>query len=249
MRAAGEFNARLMDLIRPLVKPGVSTDAIDKFVHDYTVDHGHVPATLGYGGGCCPFPKSCCASVNEVVCHGIPDDYVLQDGDIVNFDLTTIVDGWHGDSSETFLVGEVSDESRRLVQCTLDCLHAGIAAARPNGPVGAIGAAIAPLAEAAGFSVVRDFQGHGIGRNFHQVPGIPHFPGHHLEGHVIQPGVCFTIEPMINIGTYKCNIDVLGDGWTARTCDGKLSAQFEHTLLMTENGPEILTLTQGGPQP
>ena len=251
MRAAGRFNAQLMDQIRMLVKPGVSTDSIDKFIYDYTLDHGHTPATLGYKGdsGVCPFPKSCCASVNEVVCHGIPDDYVLQDGDIVNFDLTTIVDGWHGDSSETFLIGEVDDDARRLVQCTLDCLYLGIAAARPLGSVRAIGVAITDRAEAAGFSVVRAFQGHGIGRKFHQDPGIPHFPGHPLSFVPLLPGMCFTIEPMLNIGVYDCEIDVFGDEWTARTRDGKLSAQFEHTILMTEDGPEILTLTHGGPQP
>ena len=249
MRAAGRFNAQLMDQIRALIEPGVTTGSIDRFVHDYTVDHGHIPATLGYEGHFGPFPKSCCASVNDVVCHGIPGDYVLQDGDIVNFDLTSIVDGWHGDSSEMFLIGEVSDEARRLVECTVACLYAGIKAAVPNGRIGAIGEVITPLAAAEGFSVVRAFQGHGIGRRFHTDPGIPHFQGHHWSEHRLPPGTCFTIEPMLNVGTYNCDLDVFGDCWTVRTRDRKLSAQFEHTLLMTEDGPEILTLTQQGPQP
>jgi len=250
MRAAGKFNAQLMDQVRLIVLPGVSTNEIDKFVHDYTVDHGHQLACLGYQGASgMPFPKSCCTSVNSVVCHGVPDDYILREGDTVNVDLTSIVDGWHGDSSETFLIGDVEDETKRLVECALECLHAGIQAIRPFGPIGAIGRAVTKIANAQGFSVVRDFQGHGIGRRFHQPPGIPHFPDHGDAARLLEPNTCFTIEPMLNAGSYNCEIDVLGDGWTVTTADGALSAQFEHTVLLTEEGPEILTLTQDGPQP
>jgi len=251
MRAAGRFNAQLMDHVRQLIRPGITTDKIDKFVYSYTVDHGHIPATLGYKGAAgIPFPRCCCISVNDVVCHGIPSSYVLQDGDIANVDLTTIVDGWHGDSSETFLIGDVGDEARRLVKCALDCLYLGIEAARPMGLLRDVALAITKQAHAQGFSVVRVFQGHGIGRLFHQPPGVLHYADEKTTSStVILPGMCFTIEPMINAGTYNCSIDVLGDGWTARTCDGKLSAQFEHTILMTHDGPEILTLTQDGPRP
>lgn len=250
MRTAGKFNAQLMDQVRLIMRPGISTDEIDKFVNVYTISHGHQLACLGYQGSSgIPFPKSCCISVNAVVCHGIPDDYILKDGDIVNVDLTSIVDGWHGDSSEMFFIGNVSDESRRLVDCTLACLHAGIRAVRVYGPIGAIGEAITKLARASGFSVVRDFQGHGIGRRFHQPPGIPHFPDHASASHLLVPNTCFTIEPMLNTGSYNCEIDVLGDGWTVTTSDKGLSAQFEHTILLTDDGPEILTLTKGGPQP
>jgi len=250
MRAAGKFNALLMDQVRLLMQPGISTSEVDRFAHDYTIDHGHQVACLGYQGSSgIPFPKSCCISVNSVVCHGIPDDYILKDGDTVNVDLTSIVDGWHGDSSETFLIGDVSDEAKRLVDCALACLYAGIKAVYPYAPIGAIGKEVTKLAEAGGFSVVRDFQGHGIGRRFHQPPGIPHFPDHPGAAQLLMPNTCFTIEPMLNTGSYNCEIDVLGDGWTVTTSDGGLSAQFEHTILLTEDGPEILTLTQNGPQP
>ena len=243
MRAAGRFNAELMDYIRPLVLPGVRTDELDRLVHEYTLDHGHIPATLGYHD----FPKSCCTSVNEVVCHGIPDGQVLREGDAINVDLTTIVDGWFGDQSETILVGETTETLRNLVSETLECLHLGIAAIKPGGRIIDIGHAIARHAHAHQYSVVRDYQGHGIGRKFHQDPGVPHFPDHELGQFVVQPGMCFTIEPMINLGSHRTVLDK-HDGWTVRTADGKISAQFEHTLLMTEDGPEILTLTQNGPQ-
>ena len=244
MRAAGRFNAQLMDELRQYARPGVKLIDVDRFVHDYTRSHGHVPAPLGYKG----FPRSFCTSVNEVVCHGIPDDYALKSGDIVNYDITSIVNGWHGDQSETFLIGDVSDETRRLTQVAFECLYRGIAAIKPNGRVRDIGRAIVEHAHAQGFSVVRDFQGHGIGRRFHQEPGIPHYPEHHYGDFVIRPGMCFTIEPMINAGKPGCVIDSR-DGWTARTVDGRLSAQFEHTILMTEEGPEILTQTAQGPRP
>lgn len=243
MRAAGKFNAQLMDELRRFAQPGVTLLEVDAFIDTYTRDHGHIPACLGYKG----YPRSFCSSVNEVVCHGIPDDYVLREGDIVNYDITSIVGGWHGDQSETFLIGQVSDEARRLTQCAFDCLWRGIAAIKPNGRVRDIGRAIVDHAHAQGFSVVRDFQGHGIGRKFHQDPGIPHYPEHHYGEFVIKPGMCFTIEPMINAGKPGTVIDSR-DGWTARTVDGRLSAQFEHTILMTEEGPEVLTLTPQGPR-
>lgn len=243
-RKAGRFNAELMDYVRPHVRPGISTGEIDQLVDSYTREHGHIPACLGYRG----FPKSLCASVNEIVCHGIPGDYVLKSGDIVNIDLTTIVDGWYGDQSETFLIGDVSDTARRLTQVTFDCLYLGIEAIKPFGKVIDIGRAIQRHAQEHKFSVVRDYQGHGIGRKFHQDPGIPHYAHSSAAHQTILPGMCFTIEPMINEGTYKTLLDQ-SDGWTVRTADGGLSAQFEHTILMTEEGPEILTLTKHGPQP
>lgn len=244
MRRAGRFNAQALDFLRDYVKPGAVLEELDRLVREYTYDNGGVPACLGYKG----YPKTICASVNEVVCHGIPDGYVLQEGDIVNLDLTSIVDGWHGDQSETFLIGEVSDDARRLVQCTFECLYKAIDAIGPGSRVVEIGQAIVPHAHANGFSVVEDFQGHGIGKVFHQEPGIPHYPEHRGGEFVLEPGMCFTIEPMINQGKKGCVIDK-SDGWTARTVDNKLSAQFEHTLLMTETGVEILTTTERGPQP
>lgn len=243
LRAAGRFNAQVMDFIRPYVRAGVTTAELDRLVHEYTLDHGHTPACLGYGG----FPKSICTSVNEVVCHGIPDETMLKEGDIVNIDITTIVNGWYGDSSETFMIGEVSETARRLVQVTHDALYVGIRAIKPFGRVNAIGKAIYQYAKQYGFSVVREYQGHGLGREFHQEPGVPHFPHPASYKDVVRPGTCFTIEPMLNVGEWKTETDK-ADGWTVRTVDRTLSAQFEHTILMTEEGPEILTLTQHGPQ-
>lgn len=244
MRAAGQFNARLMDALRPLVVPGATTARIDRFVHEFTRDHGHVPAPLGYQG----FPRSCCTSVNEVICHGIPGDYVLREGDLVNVDITSKVDGWHGDQSETFLVGQVSDEARGVTQCAFDCLQLAIAAIKPWGRISDIGDAIVQEARRYGYGVVEDYIGHGLGRDFHQKPNIPHVPTRQARAERIEPGVCFTIEPMINGGTHETVLDKR-DGWTVRTKDGRLSAQFEHTLLMTETGPEVLTATRLGPQP
>ncbi len=243
MRVAARFNAQLMDFVRPHVQEGATTEELDRLVEAYTRDHGHIPACKGYRN----FPKSCCTSVNEVICHGIPGDYRLKSGDLINVDLTTIVNGWHADQSETFLIGEVSDEDRRLVQCSFDCMWAGIEAIRPYGKIIEIGKAIRHLAEGRHFSVVRDYQGHGVGRHFHQEPSVPHYPVRRLGGRTVPPGVAFTIEPMINAGTEQATLDP-HDGWTVRTRDGKSSAQFEHTILMTEQGPEVLTLTQDGPQ-
>ncbi|MFK7776605.1 MAG: type I methionyl aminopeptidase [Gimesia sp.] len=243
LRLASQFNAQLMDHLRSHVKPGITTDEINQIVHDYTLSNGHTPATLGYMG----FPKSCCISINEVVCHGIPDDTVLKEGDIVNVDITSIVNGWYGDQSETFFVGQVSDEARNLVQVTFDSLFMAINILTPGSSVIKIGEVIYDYAKEAGFGVVRQYQGHGIGREFHTDPGIPHYPVASSERDLLLPGMCFTIEPMLNVGSWK-TVEDQSDGWTVRTKDNKLSAQFEHTILMTEEGPEILTLTKEGPQ-
>jgi methionyl aminopeptidase len=244
LRNAGRFNARLMDFLRGHVVEGVSTLKLDQLAHEFTLDHGHTPACLGYLN----YPRTICTSVNEVVCHGIPNTRPLKDGDIVNVDITTIVDGWYGDQSETFLIGNVSASARRLVQTTFDAMFVGINACRPGCPVNDIGRAIQAFTHKAGYSVVREYQGHGIGRDFHQDPGIPHFPSLNSNRDLLRPGTCFTIEPMLNIGSWKTRVDKR-DKWTVRTMDGALSAQFEHTILMTETGPEILTVTQNGPQP
>ncbi|MBZ0137072.1 MAG: type I methionyl aminopeptidase [Planctomycetes bacterium] len=244
MRAACRFNAQLMDQVREIIKPGITTQDIDDFVSQYTLSHGHTCATLGYRG----YTRNCCTSINDIVCHGIPSDkVVLKEGDIVNVDLTTIVDGFFGDQSETFFVGEVSEAAVRLTQCSFDGMWDAIDALTPSCRVIEIGRAIKKRASRDGFSVVEVFQGHGIGRKFHQSPAIPHFPDRYHGTAVLRPGMCFTIEPMINEGTKNCWVSK-EDGWTSFTSDGKLSAQFEHTILMTEAGPEVMTLTKHGPQ-
>jgi methionyl aminopeptidase len=243
LRQAGAFNASLLDYIRPFVKPGVTTNTLDAMVDEYTRGHGHVPATNGYHG----YPKSICTSINEVVCHGIPDDRPLRSGDIVNVDCTTIVNGWYGDASETFLVGECSPAARALVQTAFDSMWVGIRALKPYGTVLDIGIAISQFGMERRVGVVQSFQGHGIGRRFHQDPGIPHTPLREARNRVLTPGACFTVEPMINAGSKETE-GPLADGWTVITKDRSLSAQFEHQILMTESGPEILTLTKDGPQ-
>jgi methionyl aminopeptidase len=252
MREAGRFNAQLMDFIRPHIRAGIKTKEIDRLVHEYTLDHGHTPACLGYPGDKLPFPKSCCISVNDVICHGIPSDYELQPGDIANIDLTTIVDGWHGDQSETFIVGgpkTASPEALAVVQCSFDCLYLAINALTPGCQISTIGQTIVEyVSERTDFGIVDKYVGHGIGTKFHQRPNIPHVPNRQSQQERLHPGMCFTIEPMINAGTAKTICD-RNDGWTVRTQDGRLSAQFEHTVLMTESGPEILTLTDHGPRP
>jgi methionyl aminopeptidase len=238
MRAAGHLAGRILDEVAALVRPGVSTGAIDRLVDEITRDHGAVSAPLGYGRP--PFPGHCCTSINDVVCHGIPDeDRVLEEGDIVNVDVTPIVSGFHGDSSRTFLVGEVSPKARQLVADTYRAMWLGIRAVKPGGRIGDIGHAIQTFAEAQGYSVVREFTGHGIGRVFHGPPAVLHYgtPG---TGDVVLPGMTFTIEPMINLGHWKT--EILSDCWTAVTVDGSLSAQWEHTCLVTEDGAEVLTL-------
>lgn len=243
MRAAGQANAALLDFIRPKVVAGVTTEQVDRWIYQWTMDNGYRPATLGYQG----YSKSCCTSINDVICHGIPGPYELRDGDIVNIDVTTIVDGWHGDQSETLLIGSVSDEKIAVTQCAFDCLWLAINAITPGCPVSVIGDAIVAEAHRRGFSVVREYVGHGLGRSFHQDPSIPHFPNRQSRVDRLFPGVTFTIEPMINAGSRFTRLDK-SDGWTVRTKDGKPSAQFEHTVLMTEEGPEILTPTEHGPQ-
>ncbi len=242
MRKAGKFNAQLMDYLRDKIVVGVTTNQIDKLVYDYTISHKHIPACLGYHG----FPKSLCTSVNDVVCHGIPSDYALRDGDIVNIDLTSIVDGWHGDQSEMFLVGDVSKEAKRLCEVAYEAMMVGIQAIKPGEPVGLVGKEIQIYVEPKGFSVVRSYQGHGIGKQFHQDPPVPHFKTWEAMRHIALPGMCFTVEPMVNVGTYQTVLDK-HDGWTVRTKDGSLSAQWEHTILVTESGVEILTQCEGKP--
>jgi methionyl aminopeptidase len=244
MRRAGQFNAQLMDYLRTFIKPGITTDEIDRLIYDYTIRHGHTPATLGYLG----YKKSCCTSVNEVICHGIPGSYALRDGDIINIDITSIVDGWHGDQSETFLVGSCSRDAIAVTQAAFDCLYLAIQNLTPGCPISFIGDAVVAEANRRGYSVVREYVGHGLGRRFHQYPNIPHFPDRKSKQERLLPGLCFTVEPMINAGTRFTKLDSR-DNWTVRTRDGKLSAQFEHTVLMTEDGPEILTITKNGPQP
>ncbi len=245
LRVAGRFNGQLMDFVRAHVQPGITTLEIDRLVYEYTSDHGHHPATLGYKG----YPRSSCISVNEVVCHGIPDEMPLREGDIVNVDLTSFVHGWYGDSSETFLVGSVNSDARRVTQVAFDAMHVGIQACQPYAKVSDIGRAIERYVKAQGLEVVREYQGHGIGREFHQDPGIPHYvPKVGASQEMIEPGMCFTVEPMVNAGTWRTFVDSR-DNWTVRTLDLALSAQFEHTILVTETGPEILTTTETGPQP
>ncbi len=239
MRRAGIFNGELMDFVRPKVKPGVSTEALDKLVHEYTLDHGHTPACLGYRG----YPKSICTSVNNVVCHGIPSpNQVLRDGDIINVDLTTIVDGFHADSSETFMIGTVDPKVEQLVLVTARALLRGIAAVKPGAPLSAIAGAIEPYVNENGCSVVHQYTGHGVGTKFHEHFTVYHHVTRDCENVILEPGMTFTIEPMVNRGDWKVVTD-RRDGWTVRTADGSLSAQFEHTLAVTENGVEILTLT------
>ncbi len=243
LRAAGRFNAQLMDFLREHVRVGVTTNHLDDLAEKYTRDHGHIPACYGYQG----YPKTICTSVNEVVCHGIPNDKPLKSGDIVNVDCTTIVKGWYGDSSETFLVGDVTPQAKRLVQLAFDALWIGIDVLKPYSCVMDIGTVIARYGRQNDLGIVENFQGHGIGRQFHQDPGIPHVPNRKSRKDILAPGVCFTIEPMVNHGG-KDTDGPLSDGWTILTKDRSLSAQFEHQILMTEEGPEILTLTKNGPQ-
>jgi len=239
MRRAGRLTAHALDALPALVAPGVTTEALDAFIYAFARDHGAYPAPLDYRG----YRKSICTSINHVVCHGIPDQKPLRDGDIVNIDVTLIVDGWHGDSSRMFIVGETARRAERLIEVTYEAMMRGIAVIRPGATTGDIGAVIQEFAEAERCSVVRDFCGHGLGRLFHDEPNILHY-GRHGEGTVLKPGMFFTVEPMINLG--RPHVKVLGDGWTAVTRDRSLSAQFEHTVGVTETGVEIFTLSQMG---
>lgn len=236
IRRSGVVNTGVLDLIAREIKEGMSTAAIDKLVYDYTVSHGAIPAPLNHEG----FPKSVCTSINDVVCHGIPDEKeILRDGDIVNVDVSTILDGYYSDASRMFMIGNVSPEKKRLVEVTKECLQIGMEAAKPFGFVGDIGYAIQKHAQKNGYSVVRDLCGHGVGLAFHEEPEVLHF-GRKGTGMLLVPGMVFTIEPMINMGRYEVYIDE-DDGWTVLTDDGLPSAQWEHTFVMTDHGLEILT--------
>ena len=236
IRRSGVVNSGILDLVGKEIKAGMSTAAIDKLVYDYTVDHGAIPAPLNFEG----FPKSVCTSINEVVCHGIPSEKeILKEGDIINVDVSTILDGYFSDASRMFMIGKVSPEKEKLVRVAKECLEIGMKAAKPFGFVGDIGHAIQKHAEKNGFSVVRDLCGHGVGLEFHEEPEVTHF-GRKGTGMLLVPGMVFTIEPMINMGTYRVYI-AEEDGWTVITDDELPSAQWEHTFVMRENGLEILS--------
>ena len=237
MREACQLGADTLAMVGPHLKAGITTDDINTLVHDYTIKHGAWPSPLNYNG----FPKSVCTSVNEVVCHGIPGKRVLHDGDIVNVDVTSYLpakNGFHGDTSATFYIGTPSDAAKRVTEVARQSLELGIAQVQEGARIGDIGAAIQEFAEAQGCSVVRDYVGHGIGREFHTAPQVPHY-GTRGTGKRLKAGMVFTIEPMINIGHYAC--EVLDDEWTVITADGSLSAQFEHTIVVTKTGCEVLT--------
>jgi methionyl aminopeptidase len=240
MRKAGQLAAAILDELYEVVHVGITTDEINRYCHQRIIESGAIPAPLGYKG----FPKSVCTSVNHVVCHGIPSDKKLEDGDIVNIDVTTIVDGWHGDTSRMYFVGNVSVKARRLVQVTYDCMMRGIEQVRPGATTGDIGAAIQEYAESQGFSVVRDYCGHGLGRVFHTLPNILHY-GVRGEGTRLEEGMFFTVEPMINAGKKETRLNPR-DGWTVTTQDRSLSAQFEHSLGVTATGFELFTASSKG---
>lgn len=239
MRKAGKLAAEALDLLAPHVAPGVTTAALDRLIFDFAMDNGALPATLNYRG----YPASICTSINHVVCHGIPGERALKDGDIVNIDVTLIVDGWHGDTSRMYPVGDVPRRAMRLIEVTHEAMMRGIAAIGPDAHTGDIGHAIQAYAEAERCSVVRDFCGHGLGRLFHDVPNILHY-GRPGEGIALKPGMLFTVEPMINLG--RPHVKILSDGWTAVTRDRSLSAQFEHTVAVTEDGCEVFTFSPQG---
>lgn len=238
MRRSGKLAAEVLLMIAPYIKPGVTTNQLNDRCHDFILDHGAIPAPLNYRG----FPKSICTSVNDEICHGIPSERKLRNGDIVNLDITTIVDGFHGDTNQTFFVGSPRKQAKKLVDATLEALHKAIAIVRPGARLGDIGATIQQYVEPKGYSVVREFCGHGIGRNFHEDPQVLHF-GKFGQGMVLEEGMTFTIEPMINQG--KPALKILDDKWTAVTQDGNLSAQYEHTILVTGNGHQVLTRIDG----
>jgi len=239
MRRAGRLAAECLDMLVGEIRAGVPTDRIDRLVFDFAMDHDARPATLMYRG----YTRSTCTSINHVVCHGIPNDKPLKEGDIVNVDVTLILDGWHGDSSRMYPIGAIPRRAERLIDVTYDAMMRGISVIRPGATTGDIGAAIQSFVEAQHMSVVRDFCGHGLGRLFHDEPNIVHV-GRHGEGTVFRPGMLFTVEPMINLG--RPHVKVLSDGWTAVTRDRSLSAQFEHTVGVTQSGVEIFTLSPNG---
>ncbi|WP_375000018.1 type I methionyl aminopeptidase [Aeromicrobium sp. CTD01-1L150] len=234
MRVAGRIAAQALDAVEAAIAPGVTTDELDRVGHEFLVSHGAYPSTLGYRG----YPKSLCSSVNEVICHGIPDDRPLADGDIVNIDITAFIDGVHGDTNKTYLVGDVDEESRLLVERTEEALHRAIRAVKPGRQINVVGRVIEAYAARFGHGVVRDFTGHGVGPAFHDGFVVPHYDDPEADT-VIEPGMTFTIEPMLTLGTTEW--DLWDDGWTATTADKSRTAQFEHTLLVTNDGAEILT--------
>jgi len=236
IRAAGTIAAQAIEAAGAAVVPGVTTNELDRIAHDYVTSHGAYPSTLGYRG----YPKSCCTSLNEVICHGIPDDTVVEEGDIVNIDITAYLNGFHGDLNKTFIVGEASEEATLLVERTEEALRRGIKAVAPGRQINVIGRAIEAYASRFGYGVVKDFTGHGVGSSFHSGLIIPHYDAAPLYDQRIEPGMVFTIEPMLTLGTIAW--DMWEDGWTITTKDKKLSAQFEHTLVVTDTGAEILTL-------
>lgn len=246
MRVAGRLGAEVLDYIEPFVKSGVTTEELDRLCHDYMVNvQKTIPAPLNYAPpGHRPYPKSICTSINHQICHGVPGDKILKNGDILNIDITVIKDGYHGDTSRMFCVGEVAPHARRLCEITHECMWQGILQVKPGNRLGDIGAAIQKHAEKNGYSVVREYCGHGIGLNFHEEPQVLHY-GNPGTGLTLLPGMIFTIEPMINAG--KAAIRHLGDGWTVVTKDRSLSAQWEHTVLVTETAYEVLTLSAGSP--
>jgi len=248
MREAGRLASELLDYLTPHVQAGITTGEIDRLAHDYMVNEQQtIPATLNYAPpGHTPYPASLCTSVNHVVCHGIPGDKKLKDGDIVNIDVTVIKDGYHGDTSRMFFIGKPSIQAKRLVDITYEAMWRGIRAVRPGGHLGDIGASIQRFAEGHGFSIVREFCGHGIGKQFHEEPQVLHY-GRPGTGYKLQPGMVFTVEPMINAG--RPGIRCLADGWTIVTADHSLSAQWEHTVLVTDDGFEIMTQSAGTPPP
>jgi methionyl aminopeptidase len=239
MRKAGRLTAEALDAMVDFVRPGVTTAAIDRLAYAFAMDHRAFPATLHYRG----YAHSVCTSINHVVCHGIPDDRPLRDGDILNIDITLIVDGWHGDASRMYVVGEAPRRATRLIEVTYEALMRGLRAIRPGGHLGDIGEAIQRYAESERCSVVRDFCGHGLGRLFHDEPNVLHY-GRRGEGVELRPGMFFTVEPMINLG--RPHVKILSDGWTAVTRDRSLSAQFEHTVAVTETGHEVFTFSPRG---
>lgn len=236
IRIAGRIAAQAIEMLRSEIRPGVSTDRLDKLAHEFVLDHGAYPSALGYRG----FPKSICTSVNEVICHGIPDDTFLQDGDIINIDITAYKDGFHGDLNHTIEVGNVSPEVHDLVERTKEALNRGMLAARPGRAVNTIGLAIENYAKRFGYGVVRDFTGHGVGEAFHSGLIIPHYDSAPNYSTEIKVGMVFTIEPMLTLGTHEW--DLWSDGWTVTTKDKSITAQFEHTMAITEDGVDILTL-------
>jgi methionyl aminopeptidase len=238
IRKAGELVVRTLEMVAARIRPGIRTDDINTWVHEFTLKHGGVPAPLNYRG----FPKSVCVSVNEVICHGIPGDRALADGDIVNVDVTTILDGYYADANKTYFVGEPGPDQRKIVAVARECLRRGMEVVKPGNTLGDIGWAIQLHAESQGCSVVREFVGHGVGLDFHEAPQIPHF-GQPGTGIALIPGMVFTIEPMINLG--RKELRILDDDWTAVTRDGSLSAQFEQTVLVTAEGCESLTPWEG----